>query len=121
MLRAKRPNSKLLICLTPRCVNATQPSFVSAWSGRAPLRSIIAKAAANRFDLPGKVGGDAGKILQGVLGGGTGTNAAPSTNNSTAGSVLQGLQGILGGGKSNSPATTNKPATGGGLFDIFKK
>ena len=85
------------------------------------IGTTIAKAAANRFDLPGKVGGDAGKILQGVLGGGTGTNAAPSTNNSTAGSVLQGLQGILGGGKSNSPATTNKPATGGGLFDIFKK
>ena len=86
------------------------------------ITTTIAKAAASKFDLPGKVGGDAGKILQGVIGGGSNTNAAGTTetNKSTAGSVLQGLQGILGG-KTNAPADTNKQAPAGGLFDIFKK
>jgi hypothetical protein len=89
------------------------------------IGTTIAKAAANKFDLGGKVGGDAGKLLQGVLGGGSNTNASGTTetNKSTAGSVLQGLQGILGGSgaKTNGAADTNKPAPGGGLFDIFKK
>ncbi|HUR44948.1 MAG TPA: hypothetical protein VMZ27_03650, partial [Candidatus Saccharimonadales bacterium] len=80
-------------------------------------------AAMNKFDVPGKIGGDAGKILQGVIGGGSGTNAsgAANTNTTTAGSVLQGLQGILGGQKTNAPGATNKPAPAGGLLDIFKK
>ncbi|MDB6033596.1 MAG: hypothetical protein JWM16_3934 [Verrucomicrobiales bacterium] len=91
------------------------------------LATTVARAAANKFNLPGKVGGDAGKLLQGVLGGGANTNAPAGTNTNkpTSGSILQqGLQGILGGGaKTNAPADTNKPAPapGGGLLDIFRK
>lgn len=91
------------------------------------LATTVAKAAATKFDLPGKVGGDAGKLLQGVLGGGSNTNApsGANTNKPSTGSIIQqGLQGILGGPKTNAPASDpNKPAPapGGGLLDIFKK
>jgi len=86
------------------------------------ITTTIAKAAANKFDLPGKVGGDAGKILQGVIGGGSNTNAAGTTetNKSGASSVLQGLQGILGG-KTNAPADNNKQAPGGGCSISSKR
>jgi hypothetical protein len=87
------------------------------------LATTVAKAAATKFNLPGKVGGDAGKLLQGVLGGGTNTNA-PAGGDTTKPSPGNILQGILGGAaKTNAPADTNKPAPapGGGLLDIFKK
>jgi hypothetical protein len=100
---------------------------VDAKIDKVALTTAVARAAVDRFDLPGKVGGDAGKLLQGVLGGGTNTNAPAGTNPnkpSAGGLLQQGVQGFLGGGaNTNAPTNSNKPAPapGGGLLDIFRK
>jgi hypothetical protein len=93
---------------------------------KTAIAMTIAKAAATKFNLPGKIGGEGGKLLQGIIGGGGSSTGSSTgdTNKATGGSAIQkGLQGLLGGGaKSNEPAggNTNKPS-GFNPFDLLKK
>jgi hypothetical protein len=76
------------------------------------LLSVAAKGLGG--SIP-KLGGNAGNLIQGLLGGSTnagGTNAPSQTGNL--------LRGLLGGGKptsTNTPATNQSPAKG--LLDLF--
>ncbi|HWX23186.1 MAG TPA: AsmA family protein [Candidatus Binatia bacterium] len=70
-----------------------------------------------------KLGGNAGNLLQGILGGGNASSNATGTS-APSGNLLRGLGGLLGGGSPAATNTsTNSPATNQSavkdLLDIF--